>query len=106
MALDIALVKAHAEVKHFESPVAGDADIILSPNIFTSNTLGKCTDGNGRSEDGRTDCGSKSSGHDPTSRGSSSEEKYNSIVLAAAVVAGSKDITNDQVADLTGLKFW
>ena len=30
VALDIALVKERAEVKHFESPVAGDADIILS----------------------------------------------------------------------------
>ena len=105
VALDIALVKAHAEVKHFESPVAGDADIILSPNIFTSNTLGKSLTEMAGAKMAGLIVGAKV----PvilTSRGSSSEEKYNSIVLAAAVVAGSKDITNDQVADLTGLKFW
>ncbi len=105
VALDIALVKAHAEVKHFESPVAGDADIILSPNIFTSNTLGKSLTEMAGAKMAGLIVGAKV----PiilTSRGSSSEEKYNSIVLAAAVVAGSEEITNDQVADLTGLKFW
>ncbi len=105
VALDIALVKAHAEVKHFESPVAGDADIILSPNIFTSNTLGKSLTEMAGAKMAGLIVGAKV----PiilTSRGSSSEEKYNSIVLAAAVVAGSGDITSDQVADLTGLKFW
>lgn len=105
VALDIALVKAHAEVKHFESPVAGDADIILSPNIFTSNTLGKSLTEMAGAKMAGLIVGAKV----PiilTSRGSSSEEKYNSIVLAAAVVTGSGDITSDQVADLTGLKFW
>lgn len=105
VALDIALVKAHAEVKHFESPVAGDADIILSPNIFTSNTLGKSLTEMAGAKMAGLIVGAKV----PiilTSRGSSSEEKYNSIVLAAAVVAGSEEITSDQVADLTGLKFW
>lgn len=105
VALDIALVKAHAEVKHFESPVAGDADIILSPNIFTSNTLGKSLTEMAGAKMAGLIVGAKV----PiilTSRGSSSEEKYNSIVLAAAVVAGSGEITSDQVADLTGLKFW
>ena len=94
-----------AEVKHFESPVAGDADIILSPNIFTSNTLGKSLVEMAGAKMAGLIVGAKV----PiilTSRGSSSEEKYNSIVLAAAVAAGSENITNDQVADLTGLKFW
>ena len=105
VALDIALVKERAEVKHFESPVAGDADIILSPNIFTSNTLGKSLVEMAGAKMAGLIVGAKV----PiilTSRGSSSEEKYNSIVLAAAVAAGSENITNDQVADLTGLKFW
>ena len=105
VALDIALVKERAEVKHFESPVAGDADIILSPNIFTSNTLGKSLVEMAGAKMAGLIVGAKV----PiilTSRGSSSEEKYNSIVLAAAVAAGSGNITTDQVADLTGLKFW
>ena len=105
VALDIALVKERAEVKHFESPVAGDADIILSPNIFTSNTLGKSLVEMAGTKMAGLIVGAKV----PiilTSRGSSSEEKYNSIVLAAAVTAGSENINNDQVADLTGLKFW
>ena len=105
VALDIALVKERAEVKHFESPVAGDADIILSPNIFTINTLGKSLVEMAGAKMAGLIVGAKV----PiilTSRGSSSEEKYNSIVLAAAVAAGSENITNDQVADLTGLKFW
>jgi phosphate butyryltransferase len=105
VALDIALVKERAEVKHFESPVAGDADIILSPNIFTSNTLGKSLVEMAGAKMAGLIVGAKV----PirlTSRGSSSEEKYNSIVLAAAVAANSANITNDQVADLTGLKFW
>ena len=105
VALDIALVKEREEVKHFESPVAVDADIILSPNIFTSNTLGKSLVEMAGAKMAGLIVGAKV----PiilTSRGSSSEEKYNSIVLAAAVAAGSGNITNDQVADLTGLKFW
>lgn len=105
VALDIALVKERAEVKHFESPVAGDADIILSPNIFTSNTLGKSLVEMAGAKMAGLIVGAKV----PvilTSRGSSSEEKYNSIILAAAVAAGSEGISNDDVADLNGLKFW
>ncbi len=105
VALDIALVKERAEVKHFESPVAGDADIILSPNIFTSNTLGKSLVEMAGAKMAGLIVGAKV----PvilTSRGSSSEEKYNSIILAAAVAAGSENISNDDIADLNGLKFW
>ena len=105
VALDIALVKERAEVKKFESPVAGDADIILSPNLFTSNTLGKAIVELAGGKMTGLIVGAKV----PiilTSRGSSSEEKYNSIVMAAAVAAGSENITNEDVADLAGRKFW
>ena len=86
VALDIALVKERAEVKHFESPVAGDADIIVSPNLFTSNTLGKSIVELSGGKMAGLIVGAKV----PiilTSRGSSTEEKYNSIVLASAVGA-------------------
>ncbi len=41
MALDLAFSKASAAVKGYESPVAGDADILLVPNITTGNALFK-----------------------------------------------------------------
>lgn len=41
MAMDLILSKAAAEAKNYQSPVAGDADIILTPNITTGNALFK-----------------------------------------------------------------
>ena len=41
MAMDLILSKDAAAVKGYLSPVAGDADIILSPNITTGNALFK-----------------------------------------------------------------
>lgn len=41
MALDLVFSKAAAKVKNYESPVAGDADIMLTPNITTGNALFK-----------------------------------------------------------------
>ena len=84
VALDIAVNKAAAEIKHFESEVAGDADIIVSPNLFTSNTLGKSI----TELQGGKMAGMIVGADVPivlTSRGSSSEEKYNSIITAVAI---------------------
>lgn len=41
MALDLALSKESAQVKGYISPVAGDADILLVPNIEMGNGIGK-----------------------------------------------------------------
>lgn len=41
MALDLIWSKEAAEVKGYESPVCGDADIVLTPNITTGNALFK-----------------------------------------------------------------
>lgn len=41
MALDLAVSKSSAKVKEYESPVAGDADILLVPNIEMGNGIGK-----------------------------------------------------------------
>ncbi len=41
IAMDLILSKRAAEVKGYESPVAGDADIIVTPNITTGNALFK-----------------------------------------------------------------
>ncbi|WP_425049786.1 phosphate acyltransferase [Psychromarinibacter sp. S121] len=41
MAMDLILSREAAKVKHYDSPVAGDADIILTPNITTGNAVFK-----------------------------------------------------------------
>jgi len=41
MALDLIFSRAAAEAKHYASPVAGDADIVLTPNITTGNAVFK-----------------------------------------------------------------
>lgn len=80
---DCAVSREVAELKGFESPVAGDVDILVAPNIHAGNIMGKmllCT------------CGARMAGFVTgaacpivlTSRGSSAEEKFLSIVLSAA----------------------
>jgi len=41
LALDVAVSKECAEIKHLESDVAGDADIFILPNIETANVFYK-----------------------------------------------------------------
>ncbi len=41
ISIDIATSKEAAEIKHYESPVAGDADILLCPAIFAGNMMVK-----------------------------------------------------------------
>lgn len=74
-----------AKLKKFYSPVAGDADILVAPNIHAGNIMGKML---------TITCGAKMAGFIVgakcpivlTSRGSSAEEKYLSIVMSAAAV--------------------
>ena len=79
---DIALNKDIADFKGFESPVAGDADILIVPNMAAGNMLGKswCLTAGG--EMAGIIVGAKA----PivlTSRGATAEEKFYSIVFAA-----------------------
>ncbi len=82
---DCALSKEIADFKGFDSPVAGDCDVLIAPNIHAGNIMGKML---------TITCGAKMAGmilgaRCPiilTSRGSTSEEKYLSLVLAAATV--------------------
>ncbi len=80
---DCAVSKEIADFKGFDSPVAGDVDILVAPNIHAGNIMGKmlaCT------------CKARMAGFIVgakcpivlTSRGSSAEEKYLSIVVSAA----------------------
>lgn len=87
ISLDIALDKEIADIKGFDSPVAGDADVILVPNIQVGNILGKSITVIAKGNMAGFIVGSKV----PivlTSRGSSAKEKFLSLVLAAAVSAG------------------
>ncbi len=88
ISLDIALSKEIADLKGFDSPVAGDADVILVPNIQVGNVLGKSITVIARGNMAGFIVGARV----PivlTSRGSSAKEKYLSLVLASAVTAGN-----------------
>jgi phosphate butyryltransferase len=82
---DIALNKEIADFKKFDSPVAGEADALIVPCMAAGNMVGKAwvISGDGTGMMAGMIVGAKA----PivlTSRGSSAEEKFYSIVLAAA----------------------
>ena len=86
ISLDIALDKSIADIKGYESPVAGDADVILVPNIQVGNVLGKAITVIAQGDMAGFVVGSQV----PIvfcSRGSSAREKFLSLALAAAVSA-------------------
>lgn len=82
---DCAVDAEIAKMKGYESQIAGDVDVLVAPNIHAGNIMGKmlaCT------------CKAKMAGFIVgakcpivlTSRGSSAEEKFLSIVVSAAAV--------------------
>lgn len=80
---DLTMSKESAEIKGYSSPVTGDADILIVPNITAGNILGKSLVYSAGARMAGFIVGAKV----PivlTSRGSSSEEKYLSLVLCAA----------------------
>ncbi|HHU06499.1 MAG TPA: bifunctional enoyl-CoA hydratase/phosphate acetyltransferase [Clostridiales bacterium] len=82
---DCALDAEIAELKGYKSPVAGDCDILVVPNIHAGNILGKALTISCKARMAGVVVGAKC----PiilTSRGSSSDEKYLSIVIGAAAV--------------------
>ena len=83
---DIAMSKEIADFKGFESPVAGDADVLVTPNMAAGNMLGKSWTITAGGMMAGLIVGAKV----PivlTSRGASAEEKFYSIVFATAVSA-------------------
>ncbi len=80
---DCAMSSEVAKTKKYENPVAGNADVLVAPNIHAGNIMGKML---------TITCGAKMAGFIVgakcpivlTSRGSSVEEKYLSIVMSAA----------------------
>ena len=81
---DIALSKEAAEIKGFNSPVAGDADILVFPDIMSGNLLLKALSLTGNAKFAGTVIGAKV----PiviTSRSMPMRDKYLSIVLNAVI---------------------
>lgn len=86
---DCAVSAEIAKLKGYVSPVAGDADILVAPNIHAGNIMGKML---------ACSCNAKMAGFIVgaqcpivlTSRGSSMEEKYMSIVISASATRGRK----------------
>lgn len=84
MALDLALDKHSAKIKNYNSPVAGDADCLLFPNIESGNVFYKTNTKLCNSETAAIVYGTSV----PTvlsSRGDSMETKLYSIALAALI---------------------
>lgn len=82
MALDVALDRDSAEIKGFTSPVAGDADCLLFPNIDAANVFYKTNSKLCNAEMSGIIAGAKV----PvvvSSRGDSEKTKLNSIALAS-----------------------
>ncbi len=82
---DLTMNMESAKIKGYESPVTGDADILIVPNITTGNILGKAL----IESAGSTMAGMIVGAKVPivlTSRGATSEEKYLSLVLSASAV--------------------
>ncbi|GLC29481.1 bifunctional enoyl-CoA hydratase/phosphate acetyltransferase [Clostridium omnivorum] len=82
---DLTMSKESADIKGFKSPVTGDADILIVPNITAGNILGKSLVYSAGAKMAGFIVGAKV----PivlTSRGSTAEEKYLSLVLSASAV--------------------
>lgn len=85
ISVDLTFNKESASIKGYESPITGEADILIAPNITTGNIMSKALleFANG------TMAGMIVGAKVPvvlTSRGATSEEKYLSLVLSASAV--------------------
>lgn len=70
ISMDLALLKESARTKGYDSPVAGDADVLLFPNMVSGNTAAKMLLGAGVPVA-------------MTSRAATADAKYSSLALAA-----------------------
>ena len=86
ISLDLATDKEAAEVKGYRSPVAGDADILLVPTITVGNVLGKALYGLAGGEMAGVVLGATVP-ITVNSRGATPAEKYDSILICAAMAA-------------------
>jgi phosphotransacetylase len=86
ISFDLAMFSEAARIKGYESPVAGDADLLLMPDIVSGNVLVKCLTGFA----GATTAGMIVGAKVPiilTSRSAEASDKYYSIALASYTAA-------------------
>ncbi len=87
LALDVSLSPEHCAIKGLESPINGEADILIFPNIETANTFYKATTLLAHGKTASVVVGTTA----PvvlTSRADDDDSKFYSIVLAARLAAG------------------
>lgn len=85
ISVDLTFNKESAQIKGYKSPVTGDVDILLVPNITTGNIMSKALLEMANATMAGMIVGAKV----PivlTSRGATSQEKYLSLVLSASAV--------------------
>lgn len=85
ISVDLTFNKESAEIKGYNSPITGEADILLVPNITTGNIMSKALLEMANATMAGMIVGAKV----PivlTSRGATSQEKYLSLVLSASAV--------------------
>ncbi|AGF55912.1 phosphotransacetylase [Clostridium saccharoperbutylacetonicum] len=84
ISFDLATSREATRIKGYESQVAGDADLLLMPDLVSANVLGKCLTGFAGAQTAGLLVGAKV----PiilTSRSAEASDKYYSIALAAYV---------------------
>jgi phosphotransacetylase len=84
MALDVAISRESAAIKGFTSPVAGDADCLLFPNIDAANVFYKTNSKLCLAQMAGIIMGAKVPAI-VSSRGDSEKTKFNSIALASLI---------------------
>jgi len=87
ISLDLAISAESARIKGYDSPVAGDADLLIVPDITAGNLLVKCLTTLAGAQTAGCVLGAKI----PAiliSRSADAADKYYSIALAACVAAG------------------
>ena len=86
ISFDLATSAEAARIKGYDSPVAGDADLLIVPDIVSGNILVKCLTGMAGSQTAGTVLGARV----PvvfTSRSAEASDKYYSIALAACIAS-------------------
>jgi phosphotransacetylase len=102
ISFDLATSREAAAIKGYDSPVAGDADLLIVPDIAAGNILVKCLTGF---------CGALTAGavlgaRVPvilTSRSAEAADKYYSIALAACAAAGVLRVLRGEEPDFSAL---
>jgi phosphate butyryltransferase len=91
---DLALNKECARIKGYDSPVSGEADILVMPNLACGNILSKAL----REFADTTSVGVVLGARVPmvlTSRGASTRSKYTSVVVVSEMAKGNKIVLED-----------